>query len=458
MAFQPFRQILTLTDLISKIVRDNFDDAYSYFQDLQNQINLLLTPPAGNEVTNARDFHTVLRDRLRSASVPTGNYLVSGGVVSEQGTPNMTIVVSAGEAIIAGVAVKWGAVNSPTITAPGSNTRLDYIVVDSGGSVTVVAGIPGASPYFGSISDTQLVLGALVVKNTTTALRNKIEVFTFTSKRPFTEDFYIGSAAAMNQGVYNVENLIIDAAITSDLNASGIDGLNDRFMQIKCAGHFYMLSAGSIAITNSAPSYFENGANSIHGCGGGASCVANGGNGIGGVGGIGGKLKTSAGIGVAFVAGRAGSSLPNSTAGSLFEIIAKSIYIAGTIDNNGGDGAPNSTEGASGAGAIFLIAKDDVSISGTINAYGGDPKPNAPSLGGKGGGAGGLVVIRSTSYTLSGSIVVLGGPAGAGTTPGDPGGNGVVDQKLWPNVTSIGDTRNPLPFVDNILSTLGRAP
>jgi len=63
----------------------------------------LATPPAGSEVTNARDYATVLRDRLREAGKLNFNKVVYGLEVTEQTVPDMTVKISAGYASVNGV-------------------------------------------------------------------------------------------------------------------------------------------------------------------------------------------------------------------------------------------------------------------------------------------------------------------------------------------------------------------
>lgn len=452
-------QITFQSSLRSKPVRENFTDTENALNDLQSQINALATPPAGTEVTNARDNHTVLRDRLRSESMINGNVLISGGVVSDQTVPDMTVHIAAGEAIVDGVACKWAAQDSGTITAPVSNTRLDYVVVNSDNSISIVAGTPGASPVFPAVASSQLVVAALVVKAATTSLNDNVEVFVFRHKPSYMEDIYIGSALNAYQGIYVFGNLIVDADVAMDCNASGLSGLHLRYAHFKCSGYFYITSGKSLTITNTAESYFDNGESgstaggNSGGAGGGASACSSGGagtagsgGGAGGAGGVGGAIDASSSKDN-FVAGRTATYLSN-TAGSLFGISAHSIYVLGTISNNGGDGLPASGEAASGAGVTCLFAREDIVISGAINLVGGDPKSNAAGYGGKGGGAGGLFVARSKTFTNTGSVDVSGGPGGAGNTTGNAGGDGVEDQLIYGATADIANCRYALPFID----------
>lgn len=167
------RQIEFHSDLVSKPVRDNFTDTENAINNLQDQIDLLTTTPGGTEVTNARDYHTVLRDRLRSDSLGRGNVLVSGGLVTAQGSPNMTVAVSAGEAVIGGIACKWTSQNSGTITAPATG-RYDIVVVNSDCSISIVTGNDSADKVLGSVSSTQKALAVITLSSGTTSITNSL--------------------------------------------------------------------------------------------------------------------------------------------------------------------------------------------------------------------------------------------------------------------------------------------
>jgi hypothetical protein len=145
------RQILFQSGLRSKPVRQNFDDIAAEANNLQSQINALLTPPAGNEVTNARDYHTVLRDRLRSACKAQGSHVITGLQITERSPTIMSVKASAGEAIVYGTAIKLAAGNAGMITAPASYPRYDIVVVTEGG-LQITTGTEAASPVYPTIT------------------------------------------------------------------------------------------------------------------------------------------------------------------------------------------------------------------------------------------------------------------------------------------------------------------
>lgn len=167
------RQITFHSDLVSKPVRDNFTDTENAINNLQDQIDALATPPAGTEVTNARDYHTVLRDRLRSDSLGRGNVLVSGGVVTAQGSPNMTVAISAGEAVIGGIAVKWSGQNSGTITAPATG-RYDVVVINSDSTISILSGNDSADKVLPDVASTQKAVAVITLSSATTSITNSL--------------------------------------------------------------------------------------------------------------------------------------------------------------------------------------------------------------------------------------------------------------------------------------------
>lgn len=165
---------LNRTDFQSPIrslpLRENQIAIENFVNDLQSQIDNLATPPAGSEVTNARDYADVLRDRLRYASSAYPNVVISGGVVTEQSTPDMTVAISAGQAIVNGTVCVWDAQNSGTITAPSSNPRFDIVVINSDNSISIVAGTESADAVLPSISDSQKAVAILMLTSSTTSI------------------------------------------------------------------------------------------------------------------------------------------------------------------------------------------------------------------------------------------------------------------------------------------------
>lgn len=223
------------SQLRSKPVDDNFVNIASAVNNLQDQLDTSLTPPAGSEVTNARDYASVLRDRLRGASKITGNALISGGAVTQQASPNMTVIIEAGSAIVDGIYCEWTQANSPTITAPISDTRLDYIVINSDNTKSVITGTPSATPVFPSVASTQIIIGALVVKSTTITLNDNVEVFNFINYSSILPNIYINATYTATNKLHN--NVVIDMS----------GSINEIIGAIHSEGNCYVVNYDSSA-------------------------------------------------------------------------------------------------------------------------------------------------------------------------------------------------------------------
>jgi len=63
-----------------------------------------------------------------------------------QDTPNLTLKIGPGVAVINGSVVKYAGGNSPSFTAPSSNPRIDLLTLDSSGTIARTAGTEAGSP------------------------------------------------------------------------------------------------------------------------------------------------------------------------------------------------------------------------------------------------------------------------------------------------------------------------
>lgn len=78
--------------------------------------------------------------------------------VVAQETPDLTLLVKKGVAIVNGTVVKYGGGNTPTIAAPAANPRIDIITIDSSGTIALTAGSENASPTVPAYPTDKLVL------------------------------------------------------------------------------------------------------------------------------------------------------------------------------------------------------------------------------------------------------------------------------------------------------------
>ncbi len=354
------------------------------------------------------------------------------------------------------------------VVAPGSNTRLDYLVANSDNSLSIITGTPLVDPIFPAVASTQLIVGCLVVTAGDTTLNDGAEIFQLIHNDDII-DQYIGTATTLAQGKYVFSNLIIDAAVTIDCtSATGVDFFQRENVIIKCLGNYRQTALGTIAvagahvITSNANDGADGGINgggvgglkglnsSITSLGSGKGGRGNkagiGNSGGGGAGGA--SLVSSGGAGGNSTGGSGGATLENNNAthiSPLIMISAFNIYVDADITNGGFDGTVSTESGGgggSGGGAVILISKNDITITAlsAIALDGGDGSDaDLGDRGGGGGGAGGLFFARSKTYTNNGSVTLTGGTGGALTGTGTIGTNGevgITDQNLYTDLAN----------------------
>ena len=133
-----------------------------------------------------------------------GNGVVSGCAVTAQATPDMTVAVAAGVVRNAdGTTAVVAAGNVTITTAHATNPRLDLVVASNAGVKSVTAGTAAASPVFPAIPANSVVLAAVYVPATNTALAtNQI-----TDKRAVLPAPLATAAASAAALVYAYQNL-----------------------------------------------------------------------------------------------------------------------------------------------------------------------------------------------------------------------------------------------------------
>jgi len=100
----------------------------------------------------------------------TGEGVVSGAVVTAQGTPDLTVAVSSGEVLVSGTLATVASGNV-TITTPDSfSPRWDLIVVSSAGAKSAVAGTASSSPKIPALPANSVPLAAVWVTPGTSAI------------------------------------------------------------------------------------------------------------------------------------------------------------------------------------------------------------------------------------------------------------------------------------------------
>lgn len=99
-----------------------------------------------------------------------GDAVLNGGIVTAQGSPNMTVQV-ANAAILSGGTLRSVVGAAANIaTANASLPRIDMVVADSAGNIAVRAGTPAAVPLPGARSAGDVAFAAVFVPATDTAI------------------------------------------------------------------------------------------------------------------------------------------------------------------------------------------------------------------------------------------------------------------------------------------------
>lgn len=116
----------------------------------------------------------------------------------EQSTPDMTVRLEAGDL--------WdGPGNAPdviaaqstgTITAPSTNPRIDRVVIDTSGVVSVITGSEAASPTAPAVTSGKIPICQVALATSTTSITNSL----ITDERPS----FLGDPASATAGIANV--------------------------------------------------------------------------------------------------------------------------------------------------------------------------------------------------------------------------------------------------------------
>jgi hypothetical protein len=117
---------------------------------------------------DSRDFADILAPAWNLTGV------VSGCEVTAQGTPDMTVAVASGVAIVAGTSATVASGNVTITAADGTNPRFDLICVDSAGTKSAVAGTAASNPVFGDPAGKVVLAAVYVPANDTAIASNQI--------------------------------------------------------------------------------------------------------------------------------------------------------------------------------------------------------------------------------------------------------------------------------------------
>lgn len=124
-------------------------------------------------------------------------------LVHEQSSPNMTVYVEPGVVYVGATRVAYAGGNSPTITAPVANPRIDLITINSSGTIQVTAGSEGASPAVPTYPSDKAVLAEVYLRVGSTTINDAdatTNSYIQRDVRPFLGGAYISSNAQVASG------------------------------------------------------------------------------------------------------------------------------------------------------------------------------------------------------------------------------------------------------------------
>ena len=199
--------------------RENYANVKNAINDNQTQIDNLLTPPAGSEVTNARDNYATLRANIR-ARRGFGDRIISVSefVVAEQGTPDNTVQVSTGSGTIAGIGVNKTSSSNSGVIAPSAagKHRIVMFAIQSDNTIVGVEGseiVVASAAVFPSLSSTQMPLAWILIDDTSPVVINNADI---NDARMFLIDPFRDFEYHDQEYTYNASN-DIDTMIVTDL-------------------------------------------------------------------------------------------------------------------------------------------------------------------------------------------------------------------------------------------------
>jgi len=119
---------------------------------------------------DAREARFNETDLVIQAQGAAGYGVVSGAVVTPQGTPDLTVAVSSGQVFVADVLATVGSGNLTISTPDNFQPRWDLITVNSSGTKAVTAGTPAVNPRIPGVPANSVALAAVWVTPGATAI------------------------------------------------------------------------------------------------------------------------------------------------------------------------------------------------------------------------------------------------------------------------------------------------
>lgn len=184
-------------------------------------------------------------------------------LVHEQSSPNMTVYIEPGVCYVGVTRVIYAGGNSPSITNPVTNPRIDLITIDSAGTIGVTAGTENASPSAPAYPGDKLVLAEVYLRTTGTTIRDtdqgsghyiKNDVRPFLGGAYIATDAQVDSAAAISFAKLNYTGITVVMNPNVD-NTTDFGTSSKRWKD----GYFVTLHGDASQLTGLAPIQLTNG-------------------------------------------------------------------------------------------------------------------------------------------------------------------------------------------------------
>lgn len=167
--------------------------------------------------------------------------VLSGGAVTAQASPDMTVAVAKAGVLTNGVLKAVAAANATITAADATNPRWDLVVIDSSGAIAVRAGTPAAAPKPPVRTANDVVLATVYVPATDTTIASNQIV----DKRVIRQQGPITIAKVTSPVTFNNTNVIqtyLSVTIPSGLFLAA------RILRVRCHGN-YLMNSGSPTIS-----------------------------------------------------------------------------------------------------------------------------------------------------------------------------------------------------------------
>lgn len=207
------------------------------------------------KAANAHDIKNILNSINTRFLNNTGYGIISGGVVSAQSTPNMTVNVN--NIVVDmpnGANFSLSGNSSLSVSSANStNPRIDIVYVSSSGSITYLSGIPASSPSAPSLPSGAFLLAEIYVGASVSSILNS----NITDKRKIkntTDNLKANLDLANAQLSDNVSLTDINYLKNLFKNKQDIGVLNSAYTNLKNIAYTYL--DGSINVANNGTQLF----------------------------------------------------------------------------------------------------------------------------------------------------------------------------------------------------------